>query len=283
MTTKQLPSSVAKQLPTLITSAICQVNVVKKNIWQIDTDKQSYIIKQTAHARLEVNALSVIANANCFKTPPIVFYNASLLCLERIAATRVINWQHFAFQLAKQHHITRQIDAGYPQDNYFVNWKQENTWQQQWSTFFVQQRWQVLIETISDSEIQLAMRKLTPLISQRLEQVTTVCLLHGDCWQENILCSDAIYLIDPCCFYGSREYELVYLEFTGCHPAMFDYYHAKYPIEKSYFHRRPVYLAFFYGLFFSLYGNHYRSGLIAIMTSLLKSPTQSVPPSKLES
>ena len=92
-------------------------------------------------------------------------------------------------------------------------------------------------------------------------------LIHGDLWETNILFTDEdIFLIDPACYYASREIEIAYLEFVGdAHVALMEAYQSTYPLSEDYQERKNLYLLYPYLVHLHLFGKTYLPGLQKIL------------------
>ncbi|KAF0032783.1 hypothetical protein F2P81_015073 [Scophthalmus maximus] len=91
---------------------------------------------------------------------------------------------------------------------------QRNEWQDDWVTFFSQQRLQHQLDmaenSYGDREARELWAKLQLKIPQFFKDVEIVpALLHGDLWGGNVSeCAEGPVTFDPASFYGHSEYEL---------------------------------------------------------------------------
>lgn len=154
---------------------------------------------------------------------------------------------------------------------------QENEWQDDWVTFYCQQRLQhqlnMVEESYGDREARELWSKLQLKIPQFFTDVEVVpALLHGDLWGGNVAeCADGPVIFDPASFYGHSEYELgIAGMFGGFNNSFYSAYHEKIPKAPGFETRNQLYQLFHYLNHWNHFGGGYRGSSIRIMKNLLK-------------
>lgn len=98
--------------------------------------------------------------------------------------------------------------------------------------------------TLSREQALLAIVEQLPELLQDLPPES--CLIHGDLWSGNFLCSrfnneDTPFIFDPAAYFAHREVEIAFVElFGGFPPGFVDAYHGAYPLDTSYARRRSL-------------------------------------------
>ena len=150
-------------------------------------------------------------------------------------------WKRFGEQLATLHQTTHPC-FGLHEYNYMGSMPQQNTWQEDWINFFVQQRLQPLAKQCTDKALLTAHDLRTfeqlyhrlPLFFPEKEKPA---LVHGDLWSGNFMCNAASQpvLIDPAVYYGHRAVDLgMTTLFGGFDKTFYEAYHYHYPLPPHY-------------------------------------------------
>ncbi|CAN9505640.1 unnamed protein product [Ophioblennius macclurei] len=154
---------------------------------------------------------------------------------------------------------------------------QENEWQNDWVSFYSQQRLQhqlnMVEKTYGDREARELWSKLQLKIPLLFKDTAVVpALLHGDLWGGNVAeCTDGPVIFDPACFYGHSEYELgIAGMFGGFNSSFYSAYHAKIPKSPGFEERNQLYQLFHYLNHWNHFGGGYRGSSVRIMKNLLK-------------
>ncbi|XP_029363738.1 ketosamine-3-kinase [Echeneis naucrates] len=154
---------------------------------------------------------------------------------------------------------------------------QNNEWQDDWVTFYSQQRLQQQLNMVEksygDREARELWAKLQLKIPQFFKDVEIVpALLHGDLWGGNVAqCAEGPVIFDPASFYGHSEYELgIAGMFGGFNSSFYSAYHEKIPKEPGFEKRNQLYQLFHYLNHWNHFGGGYRGSSISIMRNLLK-------------
>jgi fructosamine-3-kinase len=127
--------------------------------------------------------------------------------------------------------------------------EQDNRPSERWGTFYAERR------VLALTERALQRGALPRALARRLEQLAEripglvgpdepPARLHGDLWGGNVLCDEqgAPVLIDPAVYGGHREVDLAMMRlFGGFSQAVFDAYHAAYPLQPGHAERVALY------------------------------------------
>jgi fructosamine-3-kinase len=189
--------------------------------------------------RKEAHGLRCLAFSKAVHTPDVVAEidlpeeDLAALVLEVIETGQPnsAHWRRFGGELAMLHQTATSEQFGFDVNNYLGASPQRNDWNQDWATFFAEQRLHAQLkmacEQFGESVPQSIIRRTERLIanlSQVLNKSTEpAALLHGDLWSGNVLFDRAghAYLIDPAPYYGDREAEWGMIELFGHFPATF--------------------------------------------------------------
>jgi protein-ribulosamine 3-kinase len=194
----------------------------------------------------EQKGLTLLAQQQVIRVPAVLALcetgNYQVLLLEWIEQGLRTDafWKKFGEQLAALHH-RRGTHFGLDTDNYMGSLPQYNKVSDSWTDFFIHQRLQPQIE------LALTNRLLEPTQAKGFEKLYTKlpdifpeeppCLLHGDLWSGNYLCSAVgqPVLIDPAVYYGHRSIDLAMTTlFGGFDQLLYDSYHYHYPLPSNY-------------------------------------------------
>lgn len=145
-------------------------------------------------------------------------------------------------------HTHKNEKFGFDSDNYLVDMKQDNRWQEDGIAFLVQNRILPAVgQCLMEEKISLSLYKSIESICHRLDRIIpqeSPSLLHGDLWTGNVILSQhrKPYFIDPACYYGLRENELAFSYlFGGFDASFYDAYLEVCPIQTGFGERVSVY------------------------------------------
>lgn len=154
---------------------------------------------------------------------------------------------------------------------------QVNDWQDDWVSFFAQQRLQHQLSLVEQSYGDREARELWAKLQLKIPQLFTdtevvPALLHGDLWGGNVAeCSDGPIIFDPASFYGHSEYELAIAGmFGGFGGSFYNAYHEKIPKAAGFAKRQQLYQLFHYLNHWNHFGGGYRGSSLRIMKDLTK-------------
>ncbi|CAM3881196.1 fructosamine kinase family protein [Rheinheimera salexigens] len=203
------------------------------------------------HFKEEALSLKTLRQHKALSVPNVICYGQTLdnafLILDYLKLTEPTDshWQQLATQIAHMHQQLDQAMFGFDWDNYIGHTLQPNKWQNNWSSFFSEQRigWQLqlLVEQgFGFGNVDAIVEKTR----QRLQGYQPApSLLHGDLWRGNVgFSADEAWLFDPACYYGDRETDIAYSQLFGRFPdAFYNHYHALLPLDPNFEQRKELY------------------------------------------
>src|SRR6476469_4651276 len=147
----------------------------------------------------EAQGLEALKKTATIKTPEIILNavldNHQILILEWIESGPKTTsfFKIFGEQLAALHRNTNE-HFGWETDNYMGSIPQQNAFEKDWNTFFIQQHLEPLIKQcrtkklLSEKEHE-DFKKLYQMLPQFFNDNEKPALLHGDLWSGNYMCS----------------------------------------------------------------------------------------------
>lgn len=228
----------------------------------------------------ELEGLVLLASADCGLLIPSVLGLAQgdegmVLVLEWLETTPVTkqNATTLGTGLARLHRHISLEDYGLKHDNYVGSTLQFNDWNDDWPTFFGEQRlgmmarWLTLADKWSTKRAHL-LDKLLKRLPELLAHDPAPSLLHGDLWHGNWLAlpNGQAALIDPSTYFGDRETDLAMTRlFGGFPPAFYEAYEAEWPLDAGAAERVPIYNLFHLMNHLLLFGEEYGAEIDRIL------------------
>ena len=182
--------------------------------------------------------------------------------------------------LAALHRVTRQ-QFGWDADNTIGSTLQINTCNQDWVTFWREQRLQFQLELAAQNghggRLQSQGEKLLDAFPALFADYSPeASLLHGDLWSGNFAYTRTgePTIFDPAVYYGDRETDLAMTElFGGFDRDFYAAYQADYPVDPGYGVRKTLYNLYHILNHLNIFGDAYRSQAYRMMDSLLSELT----------
>ncbi|MEQ8821935.1 MAG: fructosamine kinase family protein [Sumerlaeia bacterium] len=250
-------------------------------------DGRRYFLKSNADplpelfAR-EADGLRALAAPGAIRVPRVIGHGGGeggappfLLTEAILSGPQPKGFMHeFGAQLARLHQATRQDRCGFDHDNYIGSTPQPNGWMDDWVAFWAERRLGFQLDlTEKNHRSSPEMRRLGQSLLHRLpdligEPVEPACLLHGDLWGGNYLCSDRgePVLIDPAAYYGRREADLAMtLLFGGFTNAFYGGYESVWPLAPGSKTRLEIYKLYHLLNHLNIFGGGYMGGCLEIL------------------
>lgn len=171
-----------------------------------------------------------------------------------------------------QLHQMKATQFGFEHNNYCGATLQNNTFQNEWLSFYIENRITHLISLISktrdwsetDMNTTSTFIKRVPAL---LAHKPTPSLIHGDLWSGNYMYSKVgPALIDPCVSYCDREFEMAIMTlFGGFSSRVYDAYNEAYPLPANWQERNKVYQLYHVLNHYYLFGGFYKQQALDIM------------------
>ncbi|BAP85716.1 aminoglycoside phosphotransferase [Paucilactobacillus hokkaidonensis JCM 18461] len=171
-------------------------------------------------------------------------------------------------------HQQHQTKFGFDHNHQSGNILKNNHWQSSWSTFYTEQRLDVLVEAANQNHVWNTWRqthfdqmRLTFVNYYRNHEVIP-SLLHGDLWSGNYMFSTdgTPILIDPDVFYGDRELDLAMTTiFGGFNDQFYQAYQDIYPLASGFEERLPWYQFYYLCMHLNLFGETYGGSVDRIL------------------
>ncbi|MEM9833180.1 MAG: fructosamine kinase family protein [Bacteroidota bacterium] len=245
---------------------------------RVDSNVGSYFLKYNSNVpsdlfEREAESLNALRKANTSLIVPSVIIaepvsqnRPGIIVIEFLEVSR--GNQHrqdekLGIGLAQLHRVTH-ARFGFPNNNYCGKTPQNNSWNENWTEFYGQQRiWHLvkLIEQqrgLSTSE-QKVYEDLVNALPRLMGHQPTASLTHGDLWSGNYLyTTDGPALIDPASYYADRECDLALMEmFGGFSSTVWDVYQEVFPLPPDWRERISLYQLYHYLNHYLLFGGNY--------------------------
>lgn len=241
--------------------------------FRLEANRGQYFLKSNqspiALQMFETEANGLQALGQHLRTPQIIkvgqFENTSFLILEWIESGHKSKsfWEEFGIALAQMHRI-EQAHFGWQEDNFIGTLPQKNKQQQDWTTFYIQERLQPQVKMAFDKG--LFHQSDTAAFEQLYAKLDSICpkespaLIHGDLWSGNFMCdkNSNPVLIDPSVAYAHREMDLAMTRlFGGFATEFYQAYQVTYPLEKGFEERIEIYQLYYLLVHVNLFGGSY--------------------------
>ncbi|KAJ9117809.1 hypothetical protein QFC20_000089 [Naganishia adeliensis] len=166
---------------------------------------------------------------------------------------------------------------GFPVPTHCGVTEQDNTWEEEWETFFRDRRLGDLVRRIGDRAVtqswERMKQKAVPLLLSNIDPPPNPVILHGDLWSGNVgldAKSKSPVIFDPACYCGHNEADLgITHMFGGFSKDFYDAYHEVHPKSEPFYEKRQQLYELYHHLNHTLmFGGGYRSGALGIMKRL---------------
>lgn len=160
---------------------------------------------------------------------------------------------------------------GFYHDNYCGASSQQNLWNNNWATFFAENRINFLLGLIQNKRPFTAsesnvFESFMLGISRLIPSAAVPSLIHGDLWSGNSM--NTIHgpaLIDPAAYYADREMEFgIITMFGGFSARFFEAYNEVFPLEPDWRTRNDIYQLYHVLNHYYLFGGSYGKQALGI-------------------
>lgn len=167
--------------------------------------------------------------------------------------------------VARIHQVTAP-QFGFDQDNLVAKLPKNNHWQDDWTTFYLEQRLDPLVQRAQEHGLWNPQRATAyqrvrqTIVAENQNRHIVPSLLHGDLWAGNYLftAEGTPTLIDPDVLYGDREFDLAMTTiFGGFDDDFYQGYQDTYPLTPGYAQRLPHYQLYYLLAHLNLFGETY--------------------------
>lgn len=228
----------------------------------------------------EYDALLLLAEPDVIHVPKPIACSDDFIVIETfIEGAPAADWQEqMGRSLAELHTATKAERFGFDKDNYLGISKQINSWQDDWLSFWRDQRLGMQLKRLA-----MITDKNDPLLAKgeklmsRLESLLgdieePAVLLHGDLWSGNAAANEQgqPVIFDPASYYGHREAEIGMMRMFGGFDSKCEAAYAEvWPLEDGSEQRISLYRLYHEMNHFILFGYNYYRSCIATMDSLI--------------
>ena len=253
--------------------------------WRLECGGDRYFVKTQAVSRLamleaEADGLRELLRAGAIRVPA-----PSVCASAGECAFLALEWLDFGgggrdaalgAGLAQLHRITADR-YGWRRDNTIGATPQDNTWSDDWATFFrdrrIARQLALAARKKPGGRLQRDGERLLAAIPLLLAgHARAASLLHGDLWFGNAarLASGEPVIYDPAVYFGDREADLAMAELFGGFDSDFHAaYRAAWPIDAGYPVRRTLYNLYHVLNHFNLFGGGYGDQAQTMIAQLL--------------
>lgn len=200
----------------------------------------------------EADQLAVLDDRTPIPVPGVIAYDDSWLVLEAVDGDHEFSDRaaRAAAELTVALHDVAGDAFGFPVTTYRGPFAQPNERVDDWVEFYARHRLRWAIDLavdrgVIDAGLADRLEGVVKACDRLLEPPDTPTLLHGDLWAENVLAVDdrITGVLDPALWYGHREVELAYVDWTDSFgDPFFDRYERLRGIDEGFWEtRRYVY------------------------------------------
>ncbi|GAA95186.1 uncharacterized protein L969DRAFT_57404 [Mixia osmundae IAM 14324] len=152
---------------------------------------------------------------------------------------------------------------------------QDNTWEDDWATFWRDRRLRFLLAQCTDKKLrEVGEQVCERVVPMLLDIKVTPVICHGDLWSGNIATradNGEPLIYDASSYYGHGESDLGLAKmFGGFGQSFFDKYHSILPKSQPYYEERmKLYEVYHHINHYVLFGSSYKTGAIRLLQDLL--------------
>tara|TARA_R110002096_G_scaffold118489_3_gene256584 strand:+ start:38447 stop:39322 length:876 start_codon:yes stop_codon:yes gene_type:complete len=228
----------------------------------------------------EYDALLLLSAPGVIHVPKPIACADDFIVMETFnEGTPAADWQEqMGRSLAELHAATKTERFGFSTDNYLGLSKQINSWQDDWHSFWRDQRLGLQLKRlamITDKHDPLLVKgeKLMSQLESLLGDIKEpAVLLHGDLWSGNAAANEQgqPVIFDPASYYGYREAEIGMMRMFGGFDARCEAAYAEvWPLEDGSEQRISLYRLYHEMNHFILFGYNYYRSCVSTIDSLI--------------
>nr|WP_298998552.1 fructosamine kinase family protein [uncultured Allomuricauda sp.] len=268
--------------PILRSTSVSGGDIANANIIEIASNR--FFVKTSSKPWAEQlfisesRGLKLLEATQTIKVPKVyaegVFDRTCYLILEFIESKTPDSndFERLGHKLAELHLVAQPNRFGGQFDNFIGHLHQNNTIEDDWSTFYVKHRLIPQIQTAKEES--LLNREDIPSKNNLVAVCTSLigkvkpALLHGDLWGGNFLIAEdgTPVLIDPSTYVGHSEVDLAMSRlFGGFGPSFYAAYHEIIPPHHKQKDIAEIYQLYYLLVHLNLFGSSYRNSVLAII------------------
>ena len=225
---------------------------------RVENETTNFFVKTTKKNNYprfssEEEGLKLIAKTNTLRTPKVIACGqtkeASFIILEYLDMTEKtsISAKKLGEKLAKMHKNTANL-FGLDKDNWIGLTRQHNKQNNNWSTFYLEQRLLPQLELAYRNGYKQNLEKKANHLIGKIEWFfkdysPEASLLHGDLWSGNWgVINNKPVIFDPAVYYGDRESDIAMTYLFGAFPQDFySSYNKTWPLANGFEKRKNLY------------------------------------------
>jgi fructosamine-3-kinase len=228
----------------------------------------------------EYEALLLLSEPGVIHVPKPIACSDDFIVIETFnEGAPAADWQEqMGRRLAELHTVTKKDRFGFNKDNYLGLSKQINSWQDDWLTFWREQRLGLQLKRLAmitdkSDPILTKGEKLMSRLDTLLGDIEEpAVLLHGDLWSGNAIANEQgqPVIFDPASYYGHREAEIGMMRMFGGFDSNCEAAYAEvWPLEEGSEQRISLYRLYHEMNHFILFGYNYYQSCIKTIDSLI--------------
>ncbi len=219
---------------------------IRKIFVKTNNENYSQLLEAEAQALLEIEKQAAIKTPQCLGLHEA--NGQAFLALEWLDLKSRGDDYALGCQLARLHQATHSR-YGWHSDNFIGYSKQQNSWADSWSEFWLAHRLKPQLELADGQSFSKKLKKLQQPLLDACEELLEnykpkASLLHGDFWGGNkaFIADGQPVIFDPASYYGDREVDLAMAGlFGGFTQDFYAGYESVWPLDVGFRKRKVLY------------------------------------------
>lgn len=253
--------------------------------YKVSGSNTEYFVKLNDANQVEMFAAEALGLKQMYATktitvPQTVCYgiaeNSSYIVLEwlYLAGRNNQGWTEMGRQLAEMHREGTSKQFGWDRNNTIGSTPQINSWMNNWSDFFAEQRigYQLKLAKRRGGKFPESNLVVDAVRDKLANHQPQPSLVHGDLWSGNAAIAEdgSPVIFDPATYYGDRETDLAMTELFGGFPgAFYDGYNEAWQLDQGYEQRKSIYNLYHVLNHFNLFGGGYANQALRIIRQII--------------